>query len=203
MKLADKRIGFALTGSHCILEAVFPEIEKMVAEGAQIYPIISPSVGQMNTRFGEAAEWKTKLVKITGRSLINSITAAEPLGPQNILDAYIIAPCTGNTLAKMANGIVDTAVLMGAKAQLRNQKPVVLSISTNDGLGMNAKNIGILLNTKNVYLVPFGQDSPFIKPNSLVAKIELLIPTVIAALEGRQIQPLLVNTAKEAFEFRK
>lgn len=203
MRLKGKKIGFALTGSHCTLEKVFPELEKLLEEGAEVYPLISSSVDQTNSRFGEATEWKTQLVKRTGQKIITSILAAEPLGPKMMLDAYIIAPCTGNTLAKLANGITDTAVLMGAKAQLRNQKPVILAISTNDGLGLNAKNIGTLLCTKYIYLVPFGQDSPFSKPNSLIAKIELLLPTLIAALEGRQLQPMLINLSHEELEYRR
>ncbi|NLP37949.1 MAG: dipicolinate synthase subunit B [Firmicutes bacterium] len=203
MLLAGKKIGFALTGSHCTLEEIFPEIEKLINEGAEIYPIISPSVDHTDTRYGEATEWKTKLVKLAGKRIINSITGAEPLGPKKVLDACVIAPCTGNTLAKLANGITDTPVLMAAKAQLRNLRPVILAISTNDGLGLNAKNIGILINTKNIYLVPFGQDSPYTKPNSLVAKMQLICQTVCAALEGKQLQPMLLNIAKEEFEFSR
>jgi dipicolinate synthase subunit B len=203
LRLRGKKIGFALTGSHCTLEKTIPEIEKLLAEGAEIFPVISPSVDLTDTRFGDATEWKTRLVKITGRKIINSISGAEPLGPKGMLDAFVIAPCTGNTLAKLANGITDTAVLMGGKAQLRNQKPVILAVSTNDGLGFNAKNIGIMLSTKNVYMVPFGQDSPFTKPNSLVAKMDVLLPTVLAALEGKQLQPVLINLAPEEFEFKR
>ncbi|MDW7651030.1 MAG: dipicolinate synthase subunit B [Bacillota bacterium] len=203
MRLKGKKIGFAFTGSHCTLEKTFPEIEKLLAEGADVFPIISPSVDLTDTRFGDATEWKTRLVKLTGHKLINSITGAEPLGPKGMLDAYVIAPCTGNTLAKLANGITDTAVLMGAKAQLRNQKPVIIAVSTNDGLGFNAKNIGTMLSTKNVYMVPFGQDSPFTKPNSLVAKMDVLVQTVLAALEGRQLQPVLINLGPEEFEFKR
>ena len=189
--------------SHCTLDKAFPEIEKMLAEGADVFPIISPSVDHTDTRFGDATEWKSRLVKTTGNKIINNIASAEPLGPKGNLDAYVIAPCTGNTLAKLANGITDTAVLMGAKAQLRNRRPVILAISTNDGLGFNAKNIGVLLSTKDVYMVPFGQDSPFGKPNSLVAKLDLLFPTLLAALEGRQLQPMLINLAAEEFEFKR
>lgn len=203
MKLKGKRIGFALTGSHCTLDKVFPEIEKMLAEGADVFPIISPSVDHTDTRFGDATDWKSRLVKTTGNKIINNIASAEPLGPKGMLDAYVIAPCTGNTLAKLANGITDTAVLMGAKAQLRNQRPVILAISTNDGLGFNAKNIGSLFCARDVYMVPFGQDSPFGKPNSLVAKLDLLFPTLLAALEGRQLQPVLINLAAEEFEFKR
>lgn len=198
MRLKGLKIGFALTGSHCTLEKVFPELEKLLAEGAEIYPVISPAIDHTDTRFGEAAEWKTRFVQTTGHRLINSIASAEPIGPQALLEAYIIAPCTGNTLAKLASGITDTAVLMGAKAQLRNQKPVILAIATNDGLGMNAKNVSTLLNTKNIYMVPFGQDSPFGKPNSLGAKLDLLLPTVLQALVGKQLQPLLVNVSVES-----
>ncbi|MCL5982440.1 MAG: dipicolinate synthase subunit B [Firmicutes bacterium] len=198
MRLKGLKIGFALTGSHCTLEKVFPELEKLLAEGAEIYPVISPAIDHTDTRFGEAAEWKTRFVQTTGHRLINSIASAEPIGPQALLDAYIIAPCTGNTLAKLASGITDTAVLMGAKAQLRNQKPVILAIATNDGLGMNAKNVSTLLNTKNIYMVPFGQDSPIGKPNSLGAKLDLLLPTVLQALAGKQLQPLLVNVSVES-----
>jgi len=198
MRLKGLKIGFALTGSHCTLEKVFPELEKLLAEGAEIYPVISPAIDHTDTRFGEAAEWKTRFVQTTGHRLINSIASAEPIGPQALLEAYIIAPCTGNTLAKLASGITDTAVLMGAKAQLRNQKPVILAIATNDGLGMNAKNVSTLLNTKNIYMVPFGQDSPFGKPNSLGAKLDLLLPTVLQALAGKQLQPLLVNVSVES-----
>jgi len=198
VRLKGLKIGFALTGSHCTLEKVFPELEKLLAEGAEIYPVISPAIDHTDTRFGEAAEWKTRFVQTTGHRLINSIASAEPIGPQALLDAYIIAPCTGNTLAKLASGITDTAVLMGAKAQLRNQKPVILAIATNDGLGMNAKNVSTLLNTKNIYMVPFGQDSPFGKPNSLGAKLDLLLPTVLQALAGKQLQPLLVNVSVES-----
>lgn len=203
MKLRGIKVGFALTGSHCTLDKVLIELEKLTAQGAEIYPVISPSLDQTDTRFGDSTEWKTKLVKATGRKLINSIVGAEPIGPKALVDVYVIAPCTGNTLAKLANGITDTAVLMGAKAQLRNQRPVILSISTNDGLGLNAKNIGVLLNTKHVYMVPFGQDAPFSKPNSLISKNELLVPTLMHALEGKQLQPVLINIAAEEFEFSR
>ncbi len=192
MLLEGIRIGFALTGSFCTFGQVLPELEKFAAEGADIYPIISESVSKFDTRFGKADELKQKLRTITGREIITSIVEAEPIGPKSLLDIMVVAPCTGNTAAKMANAVTDTPVLMACKAHLRNGKPVVLSISTNDGLGNNAKNIGMLLNMKNIYLVPFGQDDPFKKPNSLVAKTELIMPTVVEALKGKQIQPVLV-----------
>jgi dipicolinate synthase subunit B len=193
MKFAKIKIGFALTGSHCTLEETLPEIERLVREGAEVTPIISYSVDEMDTRFGTADYWKEKLLEITGRKPISSIVEAEPIGPQKLLDILVIAPCTGNTLAKMANGITDSPVLMAAKAHLRNCGPVVIAISTNDGLGNNAKNIGALLNSKNMYFVPFGQDNPFDKHNSLVAHMSLLSDTISEALQGRQIQPILVS----------
>ncbi|MDN5346704.1 MAG: dipicolinate synthase subunit [Clostridia bacterium] len=192
MSLASKRVGFALTGSFCTLEKILPEVKKLVDAGAEVYPLISFAVKKIDTRFGTAQFWRAELEKICGRPVIASIEEAEPIGPKKLFDIMVVAPCTGNTIAKLANGITDSPVLMGIKAHLRNQRPVVLAISTNDGLGMNAKNIGLLLNTKNIYLVPFGQDDPFGKTNSLVADMSLILDTVKGALEGRQLQPVLV-----------
>lgn len=197
MRLAGKRIGFALTGSYCTIAEVLQEIERLVAEGAEVIPILSHSVAHEDTRFGEASAWREKLLAITGKAPLTTVKEVEPIGPQKLLDALVIAPCTGNTLAKLANGITDGPVLMAAKAQLRNGRPVVLAISTNDGLGLNAKNIGILLNTKNIYMVPFGQDAPLVKQNSLVARMDLILDTVLLALEGKQIQPVLIRREKE------
>lgn len=192
MSVEGLKIGFALTGSSCNFSNVFPEIEKLAKEGANIYPIISNAVDTFDTRFGTAEEWKNKLREITGKELIVTIVEAEPVGPKLNLDVLIVAPCTGNTLAKLANAITDTSVTMACKAHLRNQKPLVLAIATNDGLGANAKNIGLLLNMKNIYFVPFGQDDAIKKPNSLIAKFEKIEISLEAALEGIQIQPLLV-----------
>lgn len=191
--LKDKRIGVALTGSHCTIEAILPQLEKMARAGANLFPILSPAVQQTDTRFGTAAALRQKIEQITGRRPWISIVEVEPIGPRKLLDLLLVVPCSGNTMAKLANGIVDTAVLMAAKAQLRNGLPLLLSISTNDGLGLNARNLARLLNVNNIYLVPFGQDSPEEKPNSLVAKTELILPAAEAALSGRQLQPLLVN----------
>lgn len=191
MELAGKKVGFALTGSHCTFGQVLPQLQKIVSLGAEVVPIVSPAVENSDTRFGKAADWMQKLTEIAGRPPIKTIVAAEPIGPKKLLDVLVIAPCTGNTMAKLANGITDTPVLMAAKACIRNQRPVVLAIATNDGLGMNAKNLGVLLNARHVYFVPFGQDDPVGKVNSLVAHMELLPETVAAALEGRQIQPVL------------
>ncbi len=192
MRLKDLKIGFALTGSHCTLDEVIVQVQKLIDEGAEIFPIISQSLDQTDTRFGTADKWKEQFARITGKNIISSIVGAEPVGPEKMFDLLVIAPCTGNTLAKLANAITDGPVLMATKAHLRNQKPVVLAISTNDGLGLNAKNIGLLLNTKNIYMVPFGQDSPSGKPNSLKAKMDLIADTILTAMQGKQIQPVLI-----------
>lgn len=192
MSLKDIKIGFALTGSSCNFEEIFPIIERIANKGADIYPIISYAVDTFDTRFGTAEEWKEKLRQITGKELIKTIVDAEPVGPKLNLDIVVVAPCTGNTIAKLANGITDTPVTMACKAHLRNQKPVVLGIATNDGLGANGKNIGLLMNMKNIYFVPFGQDNPHNKPNSLIAKFEYIEETIEKALQGKQIQPVLL-----------
>ena len=193
MRLKDVKIGFALTASFCTLGEVVKHMEKLVQEGAEIYPIMTQTIGSTDTKYGKADEWRTKLEELTGHTIIDNIVAAEPIGPGKLVDVIVIAPCTGNTLAKLANGITDGPVLMSAKAQLRNQRPVVIAISTNDGLGLNARNLGTLLNTRNIYMVPFGQDNPKGKPNSLVAKMDLMLDTIEHALQGRQLQPVLVK----------
>lgn len=191
MKLLNANIGFGITGSHCTIEDILPVMEEIVTGGANVFPVISPAVDETDTRFGCAEDWKKQIERITGRKIITTIVDVEPLGPDKKLDVMIIAPCTGNTLAKLSRGITDTPVLMAAKLQFRNQKPVVISISTNDGLGINAISLGYLMNYKNVYMVPFRQDDPYKKPNSLVARLDMIIPTVLSAMEGKQIQPLL------------
>lgn len=191
MEIKGKKIGIALTGSFCTFERIFKELETLVASGAEVYTIFSDASQRISSRFGKPEEFLAKAEQITGRKPICTIAGAEPIGPQAYLDAYVIFPCSGNTIAKLANGITDTPVLMGAKAHLRNNKPLVISISSNDALGMNMKNIGLLLNTKNVYFLPFGQDDPIKKPNSLIAHTDRLIPTLETALEGKQIQPIL------------
>lgn len=192
MRLLGKTVGFALTGSHCTLDEVFTPLEQLRAEGAEVIPIVSYSVDSVATRFGTPDTWRERLVAVTGREPLASIPAVEPLGPRRLLDALVVAPCTGTTLARLAHALSDTPVTMAAKATLRNGRPVVLAISTNDGLGLNALNWALLMNVKNVYFVPFGQDNPREKPNSLVARLDLLVPTLLAALEGRQLQPVLV-----------
>jgi len=195
VQLKGRRIGFALTGSFCTLKEVMGHIKKLVEEGAEVIPVVSREVATTDTRFGTAAYWKRVLRELTGNEIIDSVVAAEPIGPEKVLDLLVVAPCTGNTLAKIANAITDGPVLMAVKAQLRNQRPVVLAISTNDGLGLNARNLGVVLNTKNIYMVPFGQDDPKEKPNSLVARMDLLLETILHALNGKQIQPVMVSYA--------
>ncbi|MBG9793106.1 dipicolinate synthase subunit B [Paenibacillus dendritiformis] len=186
-------VGYALTGSHCTFEEVMPQIQRFVDAGARVIPIASNTVMTTDTRFGTSEGWQKQLKEITGNDIISTIVEAEPLGPSKLLDVMVIAPCTGNTTSKLANAMTDSPVLMAAKAQMRNQRPLVLAISTNDGLGLNAANIAKLLVAKNIYFVPFGQDNPVQKPNSLVARMDLVPETCLAALEGRQLQPVLVE----------
>ncbi|ATA59593.1 dipicolinate synthase subunit B [Geobacillus stearothermophilus] len=191
--LKGKRIGFGLTGSHCTYDAVFPEIEKLVNEGAEVLPIVTYTVKTTNTRFGEGEEWVKKLEQLTGNEVIDTIVKAEPLGPKIPLDCMIIAPLTGNSMSKLANAMTDSPVLMAAKATMRNHRPVVLGISTNDALGLNGVNLMRLMAAKNIYFIPFGQDAPHAKPNSMVARMTLLHDTVLAALEGKQLQPVVIE----------
>lgn len=184
--------GFAMTGSYCTFKKVIPEIGKLCDSGVKIIPFMSENVYSTDTRFGKARDFIAEVEGITGEKIIHTIEGSEPVGPKNILDALIIAPCTGNTLAKIAAGITDTAVTMAAKATLRNHNPLIIAVSTNDGLGANAKNIGLLLNTENVYFVPFCQDSPEKKPESLVAHMNLIGETLLEAVHGRQIQPVIM-----------
>lgn len=188
--LKDIRVGFAMTGSFCTIRKALVQLQKIVDTGAKVIPIVSNIVYEEDSRFISQQELMTMISSITGLNPINSIVMAEPIGPKNLTDIVVVAPCTGNTLAKLANGITDTPVTMAVKANLRNHRPVVLSIATNDALSANAKNIGALLNTKNFYFVPFVQDDAINKPTSLVADIDLLIPTITSALSGEQIQPL-------------
>lgn len=193
MGLEKRRIGFGLTGSHCTYDAVVPQIQKLVDAGAEVIPVVSFTVSNTTTRFGAGTDWIKKIEEITGNKAIDSIVAAEPLGPKLPLDCMVVAPLTGNSMSKLANALTDSPVLMAAKATLRNLNPVVLGVSTNDALGLNGANLMKLLATKNIYFIPFGQDSPHVKPNSLVADMDLLQATVEAAIEGSQLQPLLVE----------
>lgn len=191
MKKYDTTVGIAITGSFCTFDKITLVIEQLVEDGAHIIPIFSNNAQTLDTRFGQADEFVKQIEKITGHEAIRTIEGAEPIGPKGYLDVLVIAPCTGNTMAKLCNGITDTPVLMAAKAHLRNEKPLVISMSSNDALGMNLKNIGMLMNMKNIYFVPFGQDNYVKKPNSMIAHVELLGETIEEALKGKQIQPLV------------
>ena len=170
---------------------MYKNLETLKETGANLLPVFSLNASTLDSRFGTSASFLERAEILTGQKPITSIPAAEPIGPKGLVDILVIAPCTGNTLSKLANGISDTAVLMAAKSHLRNNRPLVISLSTNDALGMNLKNIGILLNTKNIYFVPFGQDDYKAKPNSMTAFTELLPETIDAALSGKQIQPVI------------
>ncbi len=194
MRLKDIRIGIAITGSFCTLEAVTKEMKKLIQEeGAVLTPVLSYHVDKLDTKFGTATHWKEEWNALGCSKIISNIPDAEPIGTKGLFDILAIAPCSGNTIAKLASGITDTPALMAAKAHLRNDRPVVLAIATNDGLGFNAKNIGLLLNSKNIYMVPFGQDNPIVKPNSLMADMTKIADTIFEALKGKQLQPVLIS----------
>jgi dipicolinate synthase subunit B len=192
MTIQGKNVGIALTGSFCTFDKVFPQIERLVAEEANVYTIFSERSQITDTRFGNAEGFLKKAREITGRDPVTTFVEAEKLGPNNLLDAIVIAPCTGNTLAKMAHAITDSTVLMAAKGLLRNNKPVIIAVSTNDALSNNLKNIGMLINTKHFYFVPFGQDNFKGKPNSMVADFSQIIPTLEAAFDQKQLQPVIL-----------
>ena len=191
MKLKGKKIGLGITGSFCNYSKLPNIIEKLKAEGAEIIPIFSSASQTYDTRFNNSEKFIDEITTLTENKAVLTIVDAEPIGPNNLIDIMLILPCTGNTVAKLTYAITDNAVLMATKSHLRNGKPVVLAISTNDALGMGAKNIGILLNSKNFYFVPFKQDAPDKKPNSLSFNSEKVILTLEEALDGRQIQPIL------------
>lgn len=193
MDLSKCNVGLAITGSFCTFDKIKIEIKKMVEMGINVYPIFSPHSAEYDTRFGKADKFVNDVETIAGRKGIYTIQEAEPIGPKAYLDALVIAPCTGNTIAKLTNGITDTSVLMAAKAHLRNNKPLIISVSTNDAMGMNFKNIGQLMNMKNIYFVPFEQDNCVKKPNSLISRLDLIPATIEEALAGRQIQPVLIK----------
>ena len=193
MELEKMNIAFAMTGSFCVMDQVIPQMERLVEKTITVLPIFTDAVYNTDTRFISSRDLIDRVRDITGFLPLHTIKEVEPIGPKKLADMAVVAPCTGNTLAKMASGIVDSAVLMTAKAVLRNSGKVILAISTNDGLGNNAENIGRLLNCKNVYFVPFGQDSPEVKPNSLVANMDLIYETCAMAAEGKQLQPLLIT----------
>lgn len=186
-------IGFALTGSFCTFRRVLPEIQSLCDAGHNVIPIMSYNAYSLDTRFGKAETFRNEIEKITGNHIIATLTDAEPIGPKKALDILLIEPCTGNTLAKLAVGIADTPVTMAAKSHLRNLRPLLIAISSNDALAGAAKNIAMLQNYKNVFFVPYRQDAPEEKPNSIVADFSRTADAITYALQGRQIQPLLLQ----------
>lgn len=187
----DIRVGFAMCGSFCTFDKAFLQMEELVRRGFQVLPIMSYNACSTDTRFGKAEDHIKRAETICGRRIISSVSGAEPLGPKNMTDIMVVAPCTGNTAAKLANGVTDTPVTMAVKSHLRQSKPVLLCIATNDALGASAQNIGRLMNTRHYFFVPFGQDDPKKKPNSLVADFSLIPDALYEALNEAQLQPVL------------
>ena len=187
------RVGFAMCGSFCTFAQVIPQMKQLVEAGYDVYPIMSDYASGTDTRFGTAEHFRTQIEDICGKSIICTIKSAEPIGPKALLDVLIVAPCTGNTLGKLACGITDGAVTMACKAHLRNARPVVIAVSTNDGLGASARNIGALQNVRNIFFVPYAQDDCIRKPASLVADFEQIQKTMELALKNEQLQPVLVR----------
>ncbi len=192
--LRGKRIGIVVTGSHCTVNDVYPYFEELKECGAILTPVVSERIHTTDTRFYSAAELHKKLAELCGMEPLHEIVDVEPIGPKKLLDLVVIAPCTGNTVAKLANAISDSPALIAAKSHLRNRRPVLLAIATNDGLSGNAKNIGLLLNAKNVYFVPFGQDNCNVKSTSLQSRFALIVQAARSALLGEQLQPLLLGS---------
>lgn len=192
MKFENLKIGFILTGSFCTFNKVIPVIKELKEMGADILPIMSYNAYNLDTKFGKANDFINEIETITSKKIIHTIQDAEPIGPKGLTDIMIIAPCTGNTIAKLANDIIDTPATMAAKSHLRNNKPLIIAISTNNGLSGNAENIGKLLNRTNYYFVPFKQDNPITKPRSLVFDFSYIPRTIEYALKKEQISPILL-----------
>ena len=188
-----QNIGFAITGSFCTFDRILVEIKKVIDAGYNVVPIFSFAVANTDTRFGTAADFRRKITELTGKEPVDSLVLAEPLGPKGAIDIMVVAPCTGNTLAKIAQAITDTPVTMAVKAHFRNNKPCVIAISSNDLLGINFRNLGSLMSMKNLYFVPFGQDDPLKKPKSLISDYSLILPVIEKAAAGEQLQPLLLR----------
>ncbi|SER59558.1 dipicolinate synthase subunit B [Salipaludibacillus aurantiacus] len=196
MSLKGKHIGFGLTGSHCTYEEVMPAMKKLVSLGAIVTPFVSYTVQSTDTKFGTSDSWLKEITETTPEPIVDTIVKAEPFGPKYPLDCMVVAPMTGNSTSKLANALTDSPVLMGAKATMRTGRPVVVAVSTNDALGLNGVNIMKLMAAKNIYFVPLGQDHPFKKPNSLVADMSRIPETVEEAINGRQLQPVLIERYK-------
>lgn len=189
--MAETRIGFAVTGSFCTFARVFPQMQLLVEKGYRVIPIMSENAYATDTRFGRAQDWIKRAEEITGEAVIHTITQAEPIGPKKLLDLLVIAPCTGNTLGKLACGIYDTAPTLAVKSHRRNDGPVLIAVSTNDALAFSAESIGTLMARRGVFFVPFEQDDFRSKPTSCVADFDRILPAVEAALTGRQLQPMV------------
>ena len=192
MDVKDKKIGFVLTGSFCTFSKTIPKIKELVKRRADVIPIMSYNAYTLNTKFGKAEDFIKEIEEITNKKIIHTIQDAEPIGPKHLTDIIVVAPASGNTIAKLAHDIIDTPAVMAVKSHLRNNLPVVIGISTNNALSGNAENIGKLLNRKNYYFVPFRQDNPITKPRSIVFDFEYLIKTIEYALDNEQIQPILL-----------
>lgn len=186
------KAGFAMCGSFCTFSKVIPEMKTLVEKGIEVFPIMSEIAYTSDTRFGKCEDFIKEIEDICSKKIISTIKDAEPIGPKKILDILIIAPCTGNTLAKLANGIADTSVTLATKAHLRNARPVLIGVSTNDALGAAAKNIGNLMNFKNIFFIPMSQDDCVNKPNSIVADFSKIYFSLLSSMEGKQLQPLLI-----------
>ncbi len=189
--IAHKKIGICITGSFCSYQKLYKVLKQLSEQEAELYPILSYHAASLDSRFGEHEQNKAEIEKLCQRPAITTIPDAEPFGPKLKMDAMVILPCTGNTLSKLSNAITDTPVLMAAKAHLRNNRPLILALASNDGLGLCMKNLGLLMNAKNIYFVPYGQDDYVSKPNSLVAHMELLPETIALAIQGKQLQPVI------------
>ncbi|MEF2918931.1 MAG: dipicolinate synthase subunit B [Acutalibacteraceae bacterium] len=190
--MTSTRIAFAMCGSFCTFDKAIPQMELLKDKGYDIIPVMSQNASTTDTRFGTAKEFISKLESITNKKLINTIKDAEPLGPKNMCDLMVIAPCTGNTLAKLCNGITDTSVTMAAKSLLRVGKPIIIALASNDALGISAQNLGKIINYKNIYIVPLSQDDVINKPNSLVADFSKIPSTIEMAIKSKQIQPIFL-----------
>ena len=192
MKLEGKTIGFVMTGSFCTFKKTIEQLEKIINEKAEVLPVMSYNAYNLDTKFGKAKDYIDKIQKLTGKEIIHTIQEAEPIGPKRMTDIMIIVPASGNTMAKLAYDIIDTPATMAAKSHLRNDLPLVIAPSTNNGLGANAQNIGKLLNRANHFFVPFRQDNPITKPRSIVFDYQYIIKTLEMALDREQVQPILV-----------
>lgn len=192
LNLKDKKIGFVLTGSFCTFSKTIPKMKELIEKGAEVIPIMSFNSYNLDTKFGKAQDFINEIEEITGKKIIHTIQEAEPIGPKRLTDIMVVVPCSGNTMAKLACDIIDTPATMAVKSHLRNNLPVVIAPSTNNGLSGNAKNIGILLNRKHYYFVPFRQDNPITKPRSIVFDSEYIVKTIESALEHEQIEPILL-----------